>query len=645
MRTKTFAILAILIMILASVGTIFVIENGKGPSEASVVNDNGDVVIYLLETIGPRHTALFSLTLPISSNNDTQPYLRAAAADKVLAVASVASAFSANAHKNYAQIWSMTKEHWVRQAELETYAEWSAESNYDGNLILENSNIYRNNSTMLANAVAQINSFFDHVSANVGEWGNANTYSGKMTIGFSLDNVDITTTTSNFDAELLSIANAKGTSGQVFISVIGSDYIVTDDMMIDEDSENGYRPAYIYNFENSSITITGEGGSYLLAPGINYIDELRSVTGNQPFVEGIYAVSNATIGGDTLAEIVGSSRLQLSAGLLMEVGGAYNLATMDGTVVKYNNMNYNSLLFKVTPQNPPDDYEASEGVDIKLNLEAYSMLLDKLHWTAESANSAAQAIWNIYDSANAKNYNITTLMSTNVYDSVVLSSGMNAVMTISAMQQLATYYDMNGEKISSMEISIYDDSMDSPFVKGDVLDRYGNLLYKDVIFTPFFQSDNVTLERSVDYTVDQNTLLAIWSAGDATLNEWYSTGMELDNYLTVFMDKGAVFKINELAQCDSDGIHSKNSIEFKVTKVEYISPNEMDLRKDLSPEQVSSSLLKIAIMVAGVLVAVYGLLKREPLYILLGAGLIVFSLFILDWLVAKLAMMSWFPLI
>ena len=169
-------------------------------------------------------------------------------------------------------------------------------------------------------------------------------------------------------------------------------------------------------------------------------------------------------------------------------------------------------------------------------LKAYQTLLDKLYWTSVSANNSASAVWSIYDRADAKDYGVTTLMASNVYDSVVLSEGMNEILTLSAMQQLATYYDANDD-IKDLQIGLYGEGMDAPFVRGSILDEYGNTVYGDVIFTPFFQSESVTLERGIDYTVDQNCLVAIWTDG-RELSSWYSDAMRTDGYETLFVEGG-----------------------------------------------------------------------------------------------------------
>jgi hypothetical protein len=120
----------------------------------------------------------------------SQEYLRLASANNLADVMSVATVFTANTNANYAQLWGMTKEHWVRQAELEAYSQWGSGKLYDPDIVLSGSSIYQNNAVMTANAVAQIDSFMDRVSEKVQAWADDETYSGKMRAGFMLDNID-----------------------------------------------------------------------------------------------------------------------------------------------------------------------------------------------------------------------------------------------------------------------------------------------------------------------------------------------------------------------------------------------------------------------------------------------------------------------
>ena len=551
-----------------------------------------------------------------SNDSDTQPYLRLAAANNITDVMSVATVFTANSNANYAQLWGMTKEHWVRQAELEVYSEWQSGKEYDGNAVLLGARAYENNATMTANAVAQIDSFLDEVSEKIAAWDGKDTYSGKMQVGFVLDNLPMLTDSNDVSADMVSVANAYGSSGKVYIGTVGEDYIVTSE---------SYNPSYVYNF-GARTSVTSESGlTYVLESGRNYLSGISSTVGNRPFEPGIYTVSNAVIGGDTLSAVMGSSYIPLKAGMAMCSEGNTALAYLDGERIVSTGGNYGNIYFQVVPEDIPSGEQAPDKVDLTPMLRAYQTLLDKLYWTSVSANNAAGAVWNIYDRADAKEYGVTTLMSSNVYDSVVLSEGMNEILTLSAMQQLASYYDANDD-LKDLQIGLYGNGMDAPFVRGSILDEFGNTVYDDVVFTPFFQSDSVTLERGIDYTVDQNTLVAVWTDG-RELASWYTDAMRTDGYETAFVGKGYTFQITQLGVCDDSGMHSEPKVDFKVTKVDYVSPGKANLTEDPDADSAGKNILRIVCIVSGAILAVMGFVRRSPVIAIAGIGLILFGVF------------------
>lgn len=280
----------------------------------------------------------------------------------------------------------------------------------------------------------------------------------------------------------------------------------------------------------------------------------------------------------------------------------------------------------MVPEDIPSGEQAPGKVDLTPMLRAYQTLLDRLYWTSVSANNAAGAVWNIYDRADAKDYGVSTLMSSNVYDSVVLSEGMNEILTLSAMQQLATYYDANGDDLKDLQIGLYGEGMDAPFVRGSILDEFGNTVYSDVIFTPFFQSDSVVLERCIDYTVDQNCLVAVWTDG-RELSSWYADAMRSEGYETAFIEKGYTFQITQLGKCDSTGMHSEPKVEFKVTKVSYIAPGKVNLIDDPDADSQGRNILKTVCIAAGAILSVLGLVRRSPILVIAGIGLVVFGVF------------------
>lgn len=611
LNNRLFAILAVAIIIGASCTGFVIVDTDEESDGFPPI-----VVAVIVASAAGGVSGWFLHDYLDSDDADTGQYMRLAAANNMTDVMSVASTFTANANLNYSQLWSMTKEHWIRQAELEAFSEWRSGIGYDSDSILLGSRLYENNAVMTANAVAQIDSFFDEISNKVSAWSGTSAYGGRMDVGFIFDGMENMSHDCDVDTDLLSIATG---TGRIYIGSVSDGYIVTSD---------GYDPGYIYNF-GSRTTITSDSGhSFVLDNGKNLISDMKSEDGSS-FVPGIYNISEATIGGDTLSSVVGGQSIRLEAGLAFSVDGKLRYAVWDGNSVNIDAGSYGTVSFAVVPKDIPVGENAPEKVDMTSILTAYQSLLDKLYWTSVSANSSADAVWSLYDRMDSKNIGVTTLMASNVYDSVVLSKSMNEILTISAMQQLASFYDKNGDDLNGLTIGLYGEGMDSPFVRGSIIDGFGNVIYDDVIFTPFFQSDDVVLERGIDHSVTQNTTVAVWTDGKELIS-WFDSGMESDTYETVFIEEGYTIVIHQLAACDSAGMHNVPSIELKVTKVNYITPGKADLTDDPDKDGIRN-ILKTIFIVIGAVSFLVGLVRRSPFLIIVGIVSIGFAVFVADY--------------
>ena len=135
MNNKLFSILAVAIVLTTSCAGFIITEEKEEP--------DGHPVVIALALLGAGGVAGWLLNDYLdSSATDVQPYLRLDAANNITDVMSTATVFTANANANYSQLWGMTKEHWIRQAELEAYSEWEKNKAYDGNAVLMGSRIY-----------------------------------------------------------------------------------------------------------------------------------------------------------------------------------------------------------------------------------------------------------------------------------------------------------------------------------------------------------------------------------------------------------------------------------------------------------------------------------------------------------------------
>ncbi len=614
MNAKLFALSAVAVILCSSCIGGFVTEEREEPDEFP------PIIIAVMIAAAAGGAAGWLLNDYFDSPDaDVQPHLRLAAANNLANMMSVASTFTSNSNANYSQLWNLTKEHWIRQAELEAYSEWSHGGEYDGNSILSGARVYENNSAMTANAVAQIDSFFDEVSEKITDWRTKGTYSEKMKVSMVFDNTEIASSGCDWNADVVSVADCTGTTSKIYVGTIDEEYIVTTE---------DYSPAYVYNLGNRTTISSEDGLTYTLDAGKTYLSSLKSDIGDKAFQAGIYSVTNSVIGGDTLSSVMGEHYVPLKAGIAFSTDGQQRYAIMGEDSMFLAGNPCDKVSFAVIPEDIPSGEKAPEPVDLTQILVAYQKLLDRIYWTSVIANNAASSVWSIYNSADEKNYGVTTLMASNVYDTVVLSQEMNQAMALSAMQQLATYYDANEADLSNLVIGLYGEGMDAPFVRGNILDEY-NVLYHDVIFTPFFQSNSVRLDRGTDYTVDQNVLVAVWTEGEE-LTEWYSNSMNSDDYETVFVEKGCTFEITQLGICDSSGMHNVSSVDFEVSKVNYVQPGKVNPTPDPDPEEGTKNILKIICIIGGAILILLGVFARRIEPVIIGVALMVFGLLFAD---------------
>lgn len=616
---KILAVMAVMILAVASVGCV--VSEEAEETEAVVPVLAAAYVGTVIATFIVGMYAGWTLHDVLDpSGSDLLPYSRLYAAQDIGDMLSVADGFATNAMENHAQVWSLTKEHWTRQAELEVYSQWTSGSSYDASSVLDGSHVYLNAAVMNANAVAQTNSFLSELSDYFGSMDGKDAYDGKMDMGFSLGSRALSSNGSfDWDARLLSVVDATDGAGTVYIGLIDESFIAAE-------GESTYRPGYIVN-TGSSATLSSGSKTYTIPAGTTYLEDLEG------FESGVYTVSKGSvIGGDCLVQTVGDDdSIALDAGLAMTVGGSTAMAVCDGSSVRYDGVSYDALSIVVDVTDVPSG-EASKKpspVDVTGLMSAYQSLLDRMLWIDMSAGNAAQAVWNVYSEMDSKHYGVTTLVASSNYKSAVLSSSMSEAMTLSALSQLAEWYDANGGSVEGLEIGLYSKEMDAPFVRGTVYDRYGDPLYSDVVFTPFFQKEDVELSVGDRYTVDQGVLVSIWAPGQE-LSSWYSSGMSTAAANTVMLTDGYI-AVTQLATCSSEGMTNRSSIDLDVNRVSYIEAERIDITPapDPQPEE-DHGWFTIAVVVCGAIVAVVGLVRRDPVLIIAGAAVAVFGILFAD---------------
>jgi hypothetical protein len=264
-------------------------------------------------------------------------------------------------------------------------------------------------------------------------------------------------------------------------------------------------------------------------------------------------------------------------------------------------------------------------------LRAMDSFLANIDAVTADALGSARAVWQLYDTVSEKNAWATTLSVVSNYENTALPSAMKSAMTVSAMQQISSYYQAHEGSFEGFRVSVADDSASNiPLVRGSIYNSRGDALYTDVVFTPFFQTaDTVISTESDRITVDSYATAMVWDAGK-DFATWYAGGAESGSMIS--LEAGDYFTVTELGHLSGDGIHHDDVLSLKVREIDPIAAQGMDNPPIDDTEKHGKGIdwLQVVSILAGVLLAILGLLRRDPLSVVFGIALILFGVLFAD---------------
>lgn len=493
-----------------------------------------------------------------------------------------------NALANYDQIWTLTDEHWIRQAELAVAEVWSADSDYDPYTVLSNSGVYLNSGYMMLNAAEQVNKHYDSLSERLEKWGTLDTYSGTMNLNLILGNNTTMGTDSSGDwsLQLGTVVRNAGSGDTVYI--VGGQF-----------------------WASKSTTLTSASGATITVPGSTWTD-LDTLSG---FESDVWILQEGVTYCGSLLPVFGSNAATVTAGMVADIGGETRVLTYtDSGQVYDGTSNFSSISIQVVPTSGT----ASDAVNITATLADYSTLLATVYDSMAKASSAASVIWDIYDQAGSTSAYLTTLMVPDIYENVTLSDAQKEIITVLALQQLADWYQDNSGDISSISYTLTAQSM-SLYVRGDVTTSAGEL-YEDVIFTPIFYADT-TLTNGTN-TTSKYGFIAIWGEG-TSLSGWdYSTSATSAEL--VWVESGATLDIYEMLY---DG-EIVDTVDLEVSEIDFIEGGEID-PTPIPPTPVNRmiEIVELILTIVGIVMLVGGVMMRSPIAMGIGVLVIILGLF------------------
>ena len=487
------------------------------------------------------------------------------------------------AMSGYDQIWRLTNDHFIRQAELASSEFWEKDAEFDSTLILESAGVYINSAYMLDNAAAQINAMFDLVSDSLGMWNDTEVYADRMSV------------------ELNWVFGSMSTKDSLKISVgsAASDVMEGHDKVFLTDESTIWA--------SSATTITSEEGIELPL-GKGYTD-LADLSG---FEDGVYTLgSGVSYCGDILG-VIDAEAAPLYAGMVMGCGDTAELATYDDGRIIVDGSSGSSVSLTIHP-----DGAESKTTDLTPILEDYSMLMETINWTMTNAVSAAGSVWSIFDKAGQASVYLSTLMVPNDYADMQLTQAQQVLITILAMEQLASYWDESSESLKEGEY-VMSDSL-ALFIRGDIVDSTGEVLYDDVIFTPFYrQATTLTVGSN---SVQREATIAIWSDGE-NLSSWDGIS---DASRAKLESIGSGYTL-VIAEMENKG-QMVNSVDLEINDIDIIDPGQLvhTPNKDGADNDLDK-IIMLVLVLFGILAILSGWRSGSYIVMAIGAIMIIVGL-------------------
>lgn len=521
-----------------------------------------------------------------------------------------------NAIGNYANIWTLTGEHWVRQAELAAASYWSFGSEYDATSIMDGSRIYYNDAIMMANATNQINAQFELINEHVGKWNDSEVAQyygdGKMRLQFEFWGNSVSA-----DAD------------DSFTARMGT---VVRDVTSDRNAVY-YAGGPIYLDGDSPVTISGSKGHEIsLNPGWNWIEDPDTFE----YADVYELVPGATYFSSSMTSVVTAPEFNSA---YPEVAFAVTCGD-DSMIVSYDKAD-GTLTDGSTERSAFDNSGEPVGMKIRILAEGndaeeqdltsvlvqYGELQSAISVTQTKANTSAMAVWSIYDDAGSASAYLTTLTVPDTYQNVTFNEAQKRMITVLAMDQLAEYWNAYGGDVKTSDYRMTLDSM-SLYCRGSIsipgATGESEKVYDDVIFTPVFYQDE-TLRSGTSNVVDQQGFIMVWSEGRSLAS--YDGEYTYENTDLIFIPSGATLGITEMKNAGE----MVQSVDLDSAEVDWIDAEDMEDFDPYDPERNDmAQLIRLIFLAIGIGVAAYGVYSRNIVVAVIGVALIVVGVLFAD---------------
>lgn len=490
-------------------------------------------------------------------------------------------------------------QYYKRTMEIAASAAWKANTTYNGDALLVNSNVRAVTNAVVynwqslwdtalwthrdvrAHWAADTSDTFNSMKMSWSWNGGSSGYTGLIYPDF----VTFATPTSGHDIVYLDTAPPENESYQQLTS-----------MMV-----------YVTGSGGRLTSLTG-GASYTLAEGANNVSAIPS---------GLYRLDAGVTYAGPFMYSVADDAAELTGGAVLVSGTELIYVTSNGSDLKVlkNGTSYTSSTvgYKIEYNNG-----LTKEVDIGNSIHAFNAMITQVKKTLKDSDMAGRLAWYIFDTAGEASSIISPSSVLPVISNVDLTLEQAYSVSVLLAIEASAYYQRNLAAITSADLLISMESLDL-VCHGTIYDAKGNVLISDAIFSPFntVQDQAVLKGRSM---WNQEGVAMVWAKA-ASLDAWNgkSTMAEMR---TIMLTDGCYFDITAMK-------YKQEPVDAIILYIDQMQKHgliEIDdhEEKDPTPDFANlDTLVKLAALIIGALLILIGYRGEEKNPYIMLFGLIV----------------------
>lgn len=515
------------------------------------------------------------------------------------------------------KLWRYTESHWSRAQEVAAADLYAYLTEYDGDTLFDQSlgRATVTNHTYTMQALMDF-VFYDLSQRGITEYSKGTYNNNVFDYGISWTGGSLPgnrTASSYLYPDTLVIAEPTAEKNLV--------YLDTELMEGDQKATSGM----IYVSGTGTLTHAETMGKYTVTNGTIDMTTMPS---------GIYSLSEGAIYGGNFTPSLSEGAADLTGGMVInhDSGPVWAIAAGDILRIIQGGIETGSatLGYYVDYDGPSQDgtNDRHRYVELAPMILAWDDMISSVEYVTQTVNANGQATWDIFDLVGEASPFVSPSSLYLVNENVTYTADQRRMMYVSAMEQVAAYYQGNKAGLST-PMTISKETMDL-YCHGTIY-LNGTPVVQNAVFSPMTYLEGMTLEVGTNVW-DAAGACMIWDVTE-DLSMWGGTA-ENGTLLPMASDGTYTIEIDQIVY----GQTAVESVELTMTEMSKMFASAVPWDPAPEPPWYDDTGKVVALFVSliGVLIAFAGFYFRSPVVLIVGIALICLGFLVIESLYAEL---------